>query len=79
MRHSKRAVTVLILSALLAGTFSCGNATGKDTDSIPADVTTEAPKPVGYPYYEGADLGGKEFTVYNVKKRSLEYDLRYST
>ena len=79
MRYSKRVITALILSALIAGTFACGDATVKDPDSIPADVTTEAPKPVGYPYYEGADLGGKEFTVYNVKKRSLEYDLRYST
>lgn len=68
MRYSKRVITALILSALIAGTFACGDATVKDPDSIPADVTTEAPKPVGYPYYEGADLGGKEFTVYNVKK-----------
>ena len=71
MSISKRAVTALILAAMLATTFSCGdtpasNPTGNSTTEI--ESTTEAPKDENYKYYGDKTFGGKEFTIYNVKK-----------
>ena len=69
MSISKRAVTALLLAAMLVGTISCGDtATNNPGETTPAGETTEAPKEEGYKYYGDKTFGGKEFTVYNVKK-----------
>ena len=69
MSISKRAVTAFLLAAMLVGTISCGDtATNNPGETTPAGETTEATKEESYKYYGDKTFGGKEFTVYNVKK-----------
>ena len=70
MKISRRLLSVLLLASIMTGTLSCGNSSSGDNTTTPAAQgdTTDAPKPEGYPYYDGADFGGEEFTIYNVKK-----------
>lgn len=68
MNKSQKLLTTLILSAILGATSACGGSPAQTSDTILTDATTEEQPTAGYPYYEGSDLKGKTFSVYNVKK-----------
>ncbi|MGN1127614.1 MAG: hypothetical protein ACI4T6_01515, partial [Candidatus Flemingiibacterium sp.] len=70
MKISRRLLSVILLASIMTGTLACGDSGSGDNTTTPAaqDASTDAPQPEGYPYYDGADFGGEEFTIYNVKK-----------
>ena len=66
--------TCFLAALLLAQTasYGCGDsAAPTETTTAPPEQTT-TPASVGYPYYDGADLGGKTLTILNVAKRCAD-------
>ncbi len=69
MKGSKRAISLMLLSAMLLGTFACGdNTEGKGNDTTAGDTTTAEVEEKGYQYYGDTNFEGETFTIYNVKK-----------
>lgn len=68
--NAKKTLSLILIAALL-GASSCGETeSGKITDSSsPTDESTDTTASVEktYPFYDGVDLGGETFTVWNVK------------
>ncbi|MCI8387509.1 MAG: hypothetical protein HFE63_03465 [Clostridiales bacterium] len=71
MLKSKRLLTLLLAAALALSAAACGSSDDKtpgDTTPQSSDTDTTAPEDKDYLYYDGADLGGETFTVFNLEK-----------
>jgi hypothetical protein len=69
MKYSKRILSILLLSSFATLSLSCGQTPA--VSDVTSGNTTESSvevKEMVYPYYEGNNLGGKTYTIYNVKK-----------
>lgn len=68
--NAKKSLSLILIAALLGASSCGGTESGKITDSSsPTDESTDTTAPVEktYPFYDGVDLGGETFTVWNVK------------
>lgn len=68
--NAKKTLSLILIAALLGASSCGGTESGKITDSSsPTDESTDTTAPVEktYPFYDGVDLGGETFTVWNVK------------
>lgn len=67
--NAKKFLSLILIAALLGASSCGGTESGKITDSSsPTDESTDttAPAEKTYPFYEGVDLGGETFVVWNV-------------
>lgn len=67
--NAKKSLSLILIAALLSASSCGGTESGKITDSSsPTDESTDttAPAEKTYPFYDGVDLGGETFTVWNV-------------
>lgn len=67
--NAKKSLSLILIAALLSASSCGGTESGKNTDSSsPTDESTDttAPAEKTYPFYDGVDLGGETFTVWNV-------------
>lgn len=67
--NAKKSLSLILIAALLGASSCGGTESGKITDSSsPTDESTDttAPAEKTYPFYDGVDLGGETFTVWNV-------------
>ena len=67
--NAKKTLSLILIAALLGASSCGGTESGKNTDSSsPTDESTDttAPAEKTYPFYDGVDLGGETFVVWNV-------------
>lgn len=67
--NAKKSLSLILIAALLGASSCGGTESGKITDSSsPTDESTDTTAPVEktYPFYDGVDLGGETFVVWNV-------------